>query len=112
MTDPLPIDVGQMVLYRADRDYSFLKQLDGQVATIRRIDESRKDFQYWIETPNDALGEWSGTWASRRELRKIPNKIEGCPRCGEPVEIVGSSRYCRFCDYKPKQRDSKGRFPR
>ena len=74
MTNPLPIDVGQTVLYKADRDYSFSKQIDGQVATVRRIDECRKDFQYWIETLNDATGKWSGTWAARRELRKIPRK--------------------------------------
>lgn len=112
MTKPLPVGVGQKVLYKADRSVPFWEPLDGQIATIRSIDESHGDFQYWIETTNDASGKWSGTWAARRELRKIPDKIEGCPRCGEPVEIVGSSRYCRFCDYKPKGRDSKGRFPR
>ncbi len=76
MTKPLPVGVGQTVLYKADRSVPFWKPLDGQIATIRRIDESRKDFKYWIETANDASAKWSGTWAARRELRKIPRRKE------------------------------------
>ena len=74
MTAPVQLEEGNVARYKADRSYLFLKGMDGQVATIRRIDESREDFQYWIETPNDAFGKWSGTWAARRELRKIPRK--------------------------------------
>lgn len=78
MTDPLPLEVGGTARYNADRSYSFSRELDGEIVIVRRIDKERKYFQYWVENVNTSKnGLWSGTWASRRELRKMPYRKEG-----------------------------------
>ncbi len=78
MTDPLPLEVGGIARYKADRSYSFSKELDGEIVIIRRIDKERKDFQYWVENVNTSKnGVWGGTWVARRELRKMPDRKEG-----------------------------------